>query len=41
VENLILLLYGLFGVGVVILLVIFLVKRINNEKKEDFDKRDS
>ena len=34
------LIYGFFGIIVLALLIYILVKRINNEKKEDFEKRD-
>ena len=33
--------YGLFGFAVVVLLIYLLVKRLDNEKKEDFEKRDN
>ena len=36
----ILIIYGFFGIIVLALLIYILVKRINNEKKEDFEKRD-
>jgi len=33
--------YGLFGLAVVVLLIYLLIKRLDNEKKEDFEKRDN
>jgi len=41
VGKLIFFIYGLFGLAVVVLLIYLLVKRLDNEKKEDFEKRDN